>query len=297
MRHVAFASFLDEQRLEQNFLYEDERRLRAPLLARGIEVQTIPWERDGVKWASFDAVIIRSTWNYHLRWAEFSAWLAALEAKQVHVLNPIPMLRWNIDKTYIGTLGALGVPTLPTVFVACGASADLSEIIRRQGWTQAVVKPTISAGGDNTWRITREEAPTQQERFAEQLKHHTLMVQQFAERISAGEWSFHFFNGIYSHTVLKVPAAGEMFVHAHRGGTTRPVQPTSQQVAEASHVVHAVQQTLGLLPLYARVDMVEHEGTLTLMELELVEPYLNMLDADPYAPDRFADAIALRVGR
>ncbi len=297
MRRVAFASFLDEQQLEQNFLYEDERLLRAPLLARSIEVQTIPWEREGVKWASFDAVIVRSTWNYHLRWPEFSAWLAELEAKQVHVLNPIPMLRWNINKTYIEKLAALGVRTLPMVLVACGTQANLAKIMQRQGWTQAVVKPTISAGGDNTWRVTREEAPTQQERFAEQLKRHTLMVQQFAERISAGEWSFHFFNGIYSHTVLKVPAAGEMFVHAHRGGTTHPVQPTSQQVAEASHVVHAVQQMLGLLPLYARVDMVEYEGTLTLMELELVEPYLNMLDADPYAPDRFADAIALRVGR
>lgn len=295
MRRIAFASFLDEMGLEGSFLYEDERLLREPLLARGIDVQTIPWERAGVKWASFDAIIIRSTWNYHLRWPEFSDWLASLEAQRVQVLNPVAMLRWNIDKTYLGTLGALGVRTLPTVFVTCGSQADLAEIIKRQGWERAVIKPTISAGGDNTWRITREEAAEQQARFSEQLQHSTLMVQQFADHISDGEWSFHFFNGVYSHTALKVPAAGEMFVHAHRGGTTHPVQPTSQQIAEAANVVHAVEQTLGMLPLYARVDMVEHAGALTLMELELVEPYLYMPFGDPYVRDRFADAIALRV--
>jgi glutathione synthase/RimK-type ligase-like ATP-grasp enzyme len=298
MTRIAFASFLDEMGLEQDYIYEDERLLREPLLTREVEVETIPWERPMVEWAAFDAVIIRSTWNYHLRWPAFSEWLTALETQGVRVLNPIPMLRWNIDKTYLGTLSALGIRTLPTVFIPCGSQADLSELIRQRGWSQAVVKPTISAGGDNTWRVDADTASSHQERFLSALQQHTLMVQQFAERISEGEWSFHFFNGLYSHAVRKVPASGEMFVHVHRGGSVHSVQPTSRQIGEASNIVYAVQQTLGILPLYARVDMVMHEGHLTLMELELVEPYLYMQYADrTQAHDRFADAIVLQVKR
>jgi len=298
MTRVAFASFLDEMKLEQDYIYEDEHLLREPLLMRGVEVQTMPWEHPRVKWDVFDAVIIRSTWNYHLHWAAFSEWLTALEAQGVRVLNPIAMLRWNVDKTYLGTLDALGIRTLPTVFVPCGSQADLAELIKRRGWSQAVVKPTISAGGDNTWRVSSDAAEGQQERFISALQQHTLMVQQFAEGIKDGEWSFHFFNGLYSHTVRKVPVSGEMFVHVQRGGSVHAVQPTSRQIGEASNIVYAVQQALGLLPLYARVDMVMHEGHLALMELELVEPYLYMQYADrTQAHDRFADAIVLQVKR
>jgi len=43
-------------------------------------------------------------------------------------------------------------------------------------------------------------------------------------------------------------------------------------------------------PLYARVDGIAHGDTLTLMELELIEPALYM-ETDAGAADRFADAL------
>jgi hypothetical protein len=47
-----------------------------------------------------------------------------------------------------------------------------------------------------------------------------------------------------------------------------------------------------LTPLYARVDLLHDEaGTLHLMELELVEPYL-FLSLAPHTVQLFADAIA-----
>ena len=297
MKRIVFASFkANSADLDFTFTLEDERLLKEPLRVRGVDVSTIHWDDKDTDWASFDAVIIRSTWDYHHRWEEFSAWLASLENKGVTVLNPISMLRWNIDKVYLGTLSQYDIRTLPTLFVERGGTANLASILREHGWERGVVKPTISAGGDNTWRFNAENATELQTQFDEQIQRQTVMIQQYADKIAEGEWSFHFFNGIYSHTVNKVPAEGEMFVHLHRGGKMVEVQPTASHIGQASNIVRAIQKATGILPLYARVDVVVDGDTLTLMELELVEPYLYMLYADSNTPSRFADAIAQQVG-
>lgn len=297
MKQIAFASFeVNRDDFDATIVTEDERLLQEPLKARGIRVTTIPWDAPDTDWTAFDAVVIRSTWDYHLRWEAFSAWLDRLEAQHVTVLNPIPMLRWNMDKVYLGTLGQHDIPTLPTLFVERGQHAQLVDILREQGWQRGVVKPTISAGGDNTWRFDRDNAAALQSQLDDQLTRQTVMIQKYADRITEGEWSFHFFNGIYSHTVNKVPAVGEMFVHLHRGGHMAEVTPTPAQIAQASNIVRTVQVMTGDIPLYARVDVVVNENNvLQLMELELVEPYLYLPYADALAVERLADAIAQRV--
>jgi len=57
----------------------------------------------------------------------------------------------------------------------------------------------------------------------------------------------------------------------------------------------AILQTIDAPLLYARVDGVEIDGTLHLMELELIEPFLFMGHAAPQAVERFANAIAAKV--
>lgn len=299
MKHIAFAGFkpdpVDFAEIDKVIGREDEALLREPLRLRGIGVTTIAWNAPDTDWAAFDAVIIRATWDYHHHWQAFSRWLDALEAQHVRVLNSVPMLRWNMDKVYLGSLGQYGIRTLPTLFVERGNTANLAAVLHEQGWQRGVVKPTISAGGDNTWRFDTTNAAALQPQLDEQLNRQTLMIQQYEERISEGEWSFHFFNGIYSHTVCKVPAAGEMFVHLHRGGSVHSVFPTSTQIAQAAAVVGVVQQLVHDVPLYARVDVVVEADSLTLMELELVEPYLYMPYGDANVADRLADAIVQRV--
>jgi glutathione synthase/RimK-type ligase-like ATP-grasp enzyme len=295
-RHVVFASFkANSADFDFTYTLEDENLLREPLRQRGVTVATLAWDDPAVDWASYDAVVIRSTWDYHLRYADYLAWLARLEAQGARLYNPLPMLRWNMDKTYLGTLAPYGIRTLPTVFLPQGETADLARILRDHGWERAVVKPTVSAGGDNTWRFSAAELHAAQARLDEQSCQMAVMIQQYADQIADGEWSFLFFNGVYSHAVRKVPATGDMFVHAHRGGTTTAAEPTPVLVAQASNIVRAAERINGSTPLYARVDTVIEGETLTLMELELLEPYLYMPYADRWAPERLADAIALRL--
>ena len=95
-----------------------------------------------------------------------------------------------------------------------------------------------------------------------------------------------FFDGEVSHAVRKVPASGDYRVQAHHGGSEEPHVVTEAELATA-------RAALALAPagvVYARVDLVEHEGVPTVMELELIEPDL-FLRADDRALERFVDCV------
>lgn len=274
------------------YLGDSEAMLAEPLKERGVVVELASWDDKQVPWERYAAVILRSTWDYHQRIGDFNKWLKQLEAVQARVFNPLPMLRWNMDKTYLEQLQKLGVPVLPTEWLPRGAFASLEKTLTRMNWEQAVVKPTIGAGGDDTWLVTLEDAERDQARFEDLLTRSGVMVQLFAPQIVQGEWSLFYFNGVYSHAVLKFPAPGQFLVHEHRGGTAHGVQPPAPLIRQASAILRLACQLNKDVPLYARVDGFTTAGQLVLMELELIEPNLYLECVDEYAVERAADSIA-----
>src|SRR3954463_11600239 len=82
-------------------LSHDDNILRAALERVGAIVEAVVWTDARVAWPSFDAVVVRSTWDYHRRLAEFRAWIDARERDGSHVQNPTAVLRWNAEKTYL----------------------------------------------------------------------------------------------------------------------------------------------------------------------------------------------------
>jgi glutathione synthase/RimK-type ligase-like ATP-grasp enzyme len=264
------------------------------LQSHDIEVIPVVWDDQDINWQQFDAVVNRSTWDYVARAQEFRAWIDHLEQQQIHILNPAPLLRWNMDKTYLRDLQQVGIRITPTVWLAAGTPADLATILHTQHWQQAVVKPTISAGGENTWWVEATSAAASQARFAALLQERSVLVQEFMPEIKEGEWSLLFFNGEFSHALLKVPAENEIRVQEHLGGKNAAVLPRRELIEQAAAVVVAAEQLTQCHSLYARVDGVLRAGELVLMELEMVEPSL-FLHMDSRAPSRFAAALAQRL--
>lgn len=240
-------------------LTEDDRLLAAALQAGGVEPRAVVWDDPAVDWTSFDAVVIRSTWDYHLRIDEFLAWLDRLEACGARVWNPVPLLRWNADKAY---LRGLDVPRVPTAFVPRGG--DVRATMREHGWHRAVVKPNVSATAFETFIMEDgQSCPLQ-------LATRDVLVQPFIDEVVRdGEWSLLFFGGEYSHAVLKRARPGDFRVQNDFGGTAVVCEP------DAAIVESAARALAGATPaLYARVDGVVIAGVFTLMELELIEPVL-----------------------
>ena len=107
---------------------DDDRHFADALAARGLSAHAIPWSDPGAGWSAFDAVVVRSSWDYFHRASEFHAWLDRLEAERVRVHNDVRILRWNADKTYLRDLEARGIPVIPTRWLEVGSSASLRQL-------------------------------------------------------------------------------------------------------------------------------------------------------------------------
>ena len=276
-------------------LNDDDRELIPALGELGVTATPAVWDSRDERWEEFDAVMVRSCWNYHHQPTEFLAWIDRLTSAGVVVFNPGAVMRWNSHKGYLRDLAARGVATVPTRWLAQGERADLDELLTTAAWRDAVVKPAISASATGTWRTSAASAGADQARLDDALRGGDLMVQPFVGEVrDPGEWSLMFFAGRFSHAVLKRPATGDYRVQWEFGGSAESRTPAPALIADAERALAAVPGQ----PLYARVDGVARDGGLLLMELELIEPHL-FFGWDARAATRLAKAIrrALAAGQ
>jgi len=282
MPSVAFATYHQEPGIST------DDALAADVLKRaGVTVTPAVWDDPVVDWSAFDAVVIRSTWDYHLKAEQFERWLRRLAASATSLWNPPGPVLWNTNKRYLLDLAGRGVNAVPTEYLTAGDRPDLKALLERRGWDEAVIKPAVAVGSHGAWRTSRATVEADQLRFGGQLGARDLLVQPFLPEVtSRGEWSLVFLGGEYSHAALKRPAEGDFRVQEHLGGSSAPAEADQALIEQAQLALAAIGQPL----LYARVDGVEREGQLLLTELEIIEPSL-FLSLAPGAGQRFAEAI------
>lgn len=264
-------------------LTPDDRLAATALKRHGLDVVSAVWDDPQQHWADFSAVIVRSCWNYHKKPAAFLAWIDALTAQGVALFNPPDVLSWNSNKRYLFDLADAGVAVPPTVLLSAETRQPLATIVAEQGWTKAVVKPTVSATAFNTFVTTPDSAEGDDARIDPLLTQSDLLVQAFQPAIQTeGEYSLIFFGDAFSHAVLKTAAAGDFRVQSDFGGRSERVTVDDGLI---SAVVAQLQPWLARC-LYTRVDIIRDDPFL-LMELEQIEPYL-FFSENPDSADRFA---------
>jgi glutathione synthase/RimK-type ligase-like ATP-grasp enzyme len=215
--------------------------------------------------------LIKSPWDYFDRIEEFNAWLKKIESLNVRLLNPVDIVRWNSDKHYLQDISDAGLPVTPTRFIEKGATPDLMSWFRVFRTDRLIIKPSISGGSKNTFQFSEADVPELEPTIKELLKSEGFMVQPFLKEIQdEGEWSFLFFNGTFSHCLLKKAKAGDFRVQHYLGGTIHPQTPEPQLLQSAERYVRQFAKGC----LHARVDGVITGGEFHLMELELIEPFL-----------------------
>ena len=100
-------------------LDEDLVPIDAALRETGVDVSIVDWDDANIDWPRFDFAVLRSTWDYSTRLAEFLAWIDRVSPATT-LLNPRDVVRWNTDKHYLAHLANAGVPTVPSTFVEPG---------------------------------------------------------------------------------------------------------------------------------------------------------------------------------
>jgi glutathione synthase/RimK-type ligase-like ATP-grasp enzyme len=257
------------------------------LQAKGLDIHPETWTDPDVNWAAYDLAVLKAPWDYFEKIDLFYQWLILLGDLGVRLLNPAPLVKWNADKHYLADIEAASLPVTPGVFLEKGATADLSTYFTRWNTDRLIVKPCVSGGSKNTFATGREQEPAITARLNELLREEAFLVQPFIPQIEEeGEWSFLFFNGQFSHCLLKKPKAGDFRVQQHFGGTIHPTVPPAGLLAQAGRYVSRFAGGC----LYARVDGVLVNGRLLLMELEIIEPFLY-LSAHPGSYHNYYQAL------
>ena len=269
-----------------------EERLAIALRALGWEVEWVPW-REPREWDVFHAVVVRSTWDYHLDPGAFHRVLEAIDASGTPLFNPLPALRWNARKDYLRELHAKGIPTIPTHWQTGFRRAEFSRHQEALDSEQLVVKPAVSASAWRTYRLGPDTDAKAWVEAEDALAGLDVLVQPFLPAFAEeGEWSVILVDGRASHTIRRIPGSGEFRTQEEYGGR---VEGTSS--GEAAALEAMAESWIADLPwslLFARVDLVRGRGGEWLLsELELVEPNLYLAFGDG-AAERLAREIDRR---
>jgi len=274
-------------------LFPDDRPLAHALAAAGLDVGIVSWDDPAFDWSTTRIAMLRSTWDYYRRAEEFLAW-AERAAATTRLLNPLPLVRWNLHKGYLVELAAKGAPVVPTAIVPRGAATDTgayAQLLAARGWTDAVVKPAISADSWETIFVPVGEPECGAQHLARLAPERDMLVQPFLKSVEThGERCLVYLDGQFSHAVRKNPLTrGGRWADLPEGAA---VEAAPDELAAADKILAAAGASGAL---YARVDLARDDGgNPLLLELELTEPTL-FLAAAPSALHRLVAALVRRL--
>jgi glutathione synthase/RimK-type ligase-like ATP-grasp enzyme len=262
--------------------------LDKPMADCGWKTSHISWREKNVDWKQFDAVIIRSTWDYQEDADLFMQVLSEIEESGTVLLNSLAIAQWNINKNYLKEVESKGASIIPTIWLEKFDYSLVESYFEYFKTDQLVIKPTISANSDNTFWLKKESFKDHKKLLETSLINRQLMVQPFIPAIiDEGEYSVFYFASNYSHCILKTPKSGDFRVQEEHGGILQSIDPSQALLSAASKALKTIPEKV----LYARIDLVRHNEKFQIMEIELIEPslYFNL---DNNAAGRFAKHFA-----
>lgn len=257
-----------------------------PYLERqNIEADFKVWDDPSINWSEFDVALVRSTWDYTEHIDKFTKFIKTLP-ESVRVFNSRDIILNNFDKSYLFELESKGLQIVPSM-----KSLISKDIIQKSfdkfRCSKIVIKPLIGAGASGIVIVDKNQT------IAEQDFNEKMLIQPFQESITnKGETSLIFFNGEFSHAILKVPKENDFRSQEEFGSQITSFSPDEKTIKYAKSALNEISDDT----LYARVDLLmneENEWRL-IGEVELIEPALY-LSYNEESTILFSDAIINRI--
>ncbi|MBY0449584.1 MAG: hypothetical protein K2X01_03030 [Cyanobacteria bacterium] len=282
----------------------DETPLLEGLQSLGIEPVSLIW--DGGFPAPLDpieACVIRTTWDYSERHSDFLVWANTIN-QNIPLWNSPRILAWNADKHYLQWFETQQLPVVPSFFIQPEELKQPSPVLEQltlfcQQSAQWVLKPTVSASGNNTFVFNNFDLlyQTLQEYLGQNRTHNiAMMIQPFLPSIQThGEISVIMIEGRFAHAVIKTPSTDEFRIQEHLGGQTRFISLSAEFISMSEALLSRTAAFLGEVPLYGRLDFMaktelskqtkqnspsnnlkNNPSDWLLSEMELIEPSLYL---------------------
>jgi len=246
----------------------------------------VPWDSTSVNWDDFDAVIIRSTWDYQQKENLFFKTLQSIEASSATLYNSLDTIKWNMHKRYLLELERENISIIPTRLYDSFDFEIVSQLFSFFNENKLIIKPCVSANADDTFILEQSKMENLKLILKNTFSKKDFLVQPFIKNVkSEGEYSLIYFGNRLSHVLLKTPKNGDFRVQEEHGGILKAINRPESSLIDFGNKV------MGTIPyqcLYSRVDVVRGSDNYLLMEVELIEPslYFNM---DPKSPQIFAE--------
>lgn len=266
-----------------------------------VQADVVFWDESNPDWSMYDAVVLRSPWTYMEKIQPFIEFCQNVEKNSV-LLNPVSVIEWNSNKSYLKQLEAQGIPIVPTEIIYSETEIHHAlDRIQNCDWDvkEIVIKPTIGAYSFGVVRLSVEDIYKIRKHVTYLLElDKGVIIQPYLQTIEEhGETNMIYFNNTYSHAIKK-----EALLSQH--GETKTPDMEYRKIKEASdeekalaiRILNLAQSSLGLSEplLYARLDFIEDKnGQPLLLELEITEPSLS-LPLTPKCTDMFVQSIINR---
>ena len=257
-----------------------------PLSKLGWECEFIPWDSISINWDDFDAVIIRSTWDYQQKEKLFFKTLQSIEASTATLYNSLDTVKWNINKRYLLELEKENISIIPTRLYDSFDFDIINQLFSFFNENKLIIKPCVSANADDTFILEQNKMGSLKPVLENTFSQKDFLVQPFIKNIRIeGEYSLIYFGNRLSHVLLKTPKNGDFRVQEEHGGILKAINKPESSLIDFGN---KVMETIPYQCLFSRVDVVRGSNNYLLMEVELIEPslYFNM---DLKSPQMFAE--------
>lgn len=266
------------------------------------EVNAFPWkfvDGDGsISWAynsrkdrvkdlhlnDYDAIYLSTLGPLYRNEQDFLDFLDVLEENADMCVNHPQTMKDNLDKEYLFEYEDLGLPVIPTRKIDEDESLEELREFQFEGFDHGnIIKP--KKFGERAYDIERINEVDNPEdlnlgRYFD--RYEGALLQPFLPDIEKGEWSLSFLDG---ELITAVHKARETDFCGPVKDSNRKIteySPSEEELSWAEEVYENEDPRIGVL----RMDLIEHEGSKLISELEMINPGLyigNTHNEEKYA--------------
>lgn len=261
--------------------------LKTALNKRGVECQIVSWQ-EKIDWNSYELLILRSPWDYHENYADFIEWLKMLEKDHIKIANGAQNIMYNIDKEcQFQMLSLCEIPLVP--YFVCNNTDDAVKIYKKIDNKKIVVKPSVSASGYNTFLVESIEELSDKLKIILESGKRAIM-QPFVPDVLNGEVSLVYFHGVFSHSIMRFPG-----VIGQRKKAVL-INNIEEKWLKAGEKICQYLRAHNLL--YVRIDLINSQNIIYIMEIELAEPDLYLdISSNNELVDSFVSEIIKEINK
>lgn len=269
--------------------------IREYLRKRNFEAEECCWGMTE-DWSRYDFVLICAAWGYQNDYQRYLKVLEQIE-KQTVLFNAVKIVSENIDKEkQINLLKGFDLPVIHTVFLSKTPNhggdkvytftkdLDISAIAEKELHSDVfVLKPSVSASGNHTVVYSHDLSLQNRIDTVEELKQYCetvlrdnsdikILMQPLLKGIANGEYALIYINQRFSHAVIRYPGV------IGKWEKTKVIDKVPQSLMDIGNKTAKLlwQETM----LYMRVDLVQEENEVKIMEVECNEPELYIYQLD-----------------